>query len=321
MRNYGQWILLWIISAILLSSPAVGAFKYLTAGMNYPKIDNIEKNLAKSESRKVLVIAFWATWSERSIQQLDDLSKFYETYRDSGLEVIAINVEGEGVSDEKADSISKFFAGHNYPFPLVIDSNLEIFYTFGVIAVPSSALIDSSGVIRYAPAGYSLTSKDRLFDSLLVLMGFKEIESAEHLMIDRYKPDKRALRYYNLGLRLYQNGLTQMALSNLHKSTSLDTLFSSPLSLIGTIWSEDGEYDSAMVYLRNAIALDSLNVGALSALATSLWLSGDTSQAKVVIMSTLAIDSLFTPARLLNAQIMISEGQLTDALELLENCE
>lgn len=321
MKICRWWIILFVASVILLSSPAVGAFKYLSVGMDCPNFEVIESNIEELESRKVLLIAFWATWSERSIEQLDDLLAFHESYGDSGLEIVAVNVEGEGIDDETADSIMRFFADRQYPFPLVLDRDLEIFYTFGVIAVPSTAVVDSSNIIRYAPAGYSLTSKDRLFDSLLVLLGLRETEIGEDLLAEGYRPDKRALRYYNLGLRLYQNSSRQMAISNLHRSISLDTLFSSPLSLLGTIWLEDSEYDSAEVYLKNAIVLDSMNVSARSSLAKCFWNAGDTSQAKTTLNTTLAIDSFFSPARLLSARIMIHEHQLTDALELLENCE
>ncbi len=181
--------------------------------------------------------------------------------------------------------------------------------------------MDTAGVLRYAPSGYSLTTKDRLFDSALTLLGIKEPGETRVSLIEGYRPDKRSLRYYNLGLRLYLKGLVEQAEKNLHKSSELDSVFSAPLNLMGVIWLEEGNHDSARAYLARAVACDSMSVSALTNYAKSLYRSGDTDSTDTVIESALAIDSLFTPARLVQAQIMMDRLQSAEALSILTGCE
>jgi peroxiredoxin len=47
-----------------------------------------------AQKGKVVVITFWATWCAPCIQELPHLNKFYKKYKDDGLMVLAINIDG-----------------------------------------------------------------------------------------------------------------------------------------------------------------------------------------------------------------------------------
>ncbi len=309
-----------VIVILLISLPAAGAFKYLTVGMDSPKIESEGLDYDSLIKGKTLLVVFWASWSKRSLEQLDDLQEIYSSYKDSNLVIIAINVEKEVLTSVEKDSIKSLYASRGYTFPLVIDEGLKIFYTYGVIAVPSTALVDSTGTLRYAPAGYSLGTRDKLFDSIMVLLGKKEAHEMPELLTQGYRPDKRALRYYYLGLNLYNKGLFKQALDNLHKSASLDTLFSTPLGLIGNIWMDNNDCDSALVYLQEAVRLDSMNVSALAGLGECLWQKGDTAGTKDLLNHSIPLDSAFTPLRLLQVKTLVADNMLTEALAVLDEC-
>ena len=140
-------------------------------------------------------------------------------------------------------------------------------------------------------------------------------------LIEGYRPDKRAHRYYNLGLRLYMNGQDQMALKNLHQSISIDSLFAGPARLIGSVWLREQNLDSANKYINLALHLDSLDVNSMTDKAKYLLLMGDTVSSKSNLNKAIGLDSFFSPARLIMAQILISQDQATEALVNLIECE
>jgi Flp pilus assembly protein TadD/peroxiredoxin len=306
---------------ILLCSQAAGAFRYLSEGMHCPDIAEEDISSLLSGDNKILVIVFWATWSKRSLEQLDDLHVFYDEYKDSGMSVIAINVDREDLNNDEMDSINEFFLLKGYNFKLIIDSGLKIFYRFGVIAVPSTAIVDSTGVLRYGPAGYSLTTQDRIFDSALVFLGLKERKSLAFEFQDGYVPDKRASRYYNLGLSLHLQGAVEQSLKNLHKSLSFDSLFANPYNLIGAILLNEGELDSSLIYFQKALMADSSSVSILTNYCRCLFALGDTIKAELMLDSVLQMDSHYIPAKIEKSRFLISTEQYQDALEILEQCE
>lgn len=322
MIKYARYILIIFTASLILCSASALAFKHLSTGMECPKVKTKNFNSRKMGEKKALIIVFWATWSKRSIKQLDDLQKLYELHSKNGLEIIAVNVEKEELSSAEADSIKQFYNSKNYTFLSIVDEGLKLFYKFGVISVPSSALVDSTGVLRFGPAGYSLTTKERLIDSTLMLLGIKPTNDiSPDSLIEGYRPDKRAYRYYNLGLRLYLNGQDQLALKNLHQSISIDSLFVGPVRLIGSVWLRVQNLDSANKYINLALYLDSLDVNSITDKAKYLLLMGDTISSLSNLNTAFGLDSFFSPARLIEVQILISQNQTSEALANLIACE
>ncbi len=301
-------------------SPAAGAFRYLREGMESPPVvlDGFDSD--RDAKGRILIVIFWASWSERSMRELQDMQPFYELYSDSGLQVVAVNVDREQMSEAESDSVRSLVQTLGITFPAVVDEDLATFNTYGVIAVPSTALVDSAGVLRYGPAGYSLGTRDRLFDSAIALLGGEPREAATPMLAYAYQPDKRALRYYNLGLNLYLKGAIEQARKNLRKSVELDTTFSQSLSLLGATWLYDEEYDSAGVYLERAIRCDSTNLSVLAGCARLALKTGDTARAEQLVGTALAIDSVYTPVRLIGGQIKLKRAFPDSAMAVLEEC-
>lgn len=321
MIIHSRYLKAIIIVSLILSSASAGAFKYLTAGMECPQVKADNFDSRKLDDKKALLIVFWATWSKRSLEQLDDLQELYKTHRENGLEIVAINVEKDELNPAETDSIRQFYNYRNYAFPMIVDEGLKLFYTFGVISIPSTALVDSTGILRFGPAGYSLTTKEQLLVSTLVLLGM-EVEKPSHVRLtDGYKPVKRALRYYNLGLKLYLNGRDQKALEILHKSVLLDSLFAGPVRLIGKVWLNNGNLDSATKYINSALSLDSLDVNTITDYAMSLLLIGDTASSQGKIDYALGINPFYAPARLIKVRVLLAQGKAAEALAILSDCE
>ena len=54
----------------------------------------------KYKDAKAVLLIFWATWSQRSLLELEDLKKLEEKYREQGLRILAVNVENQSLDDE-----------------------------------------------------------------------------------------------------------------------------------------------------------------------------------------------------------------------------
>ena len=156
--------ILILIMILMLSSKSIAAFRYLQEGMTAPILKGVDLVTGKKISTEdwkddgTTIIIFWATWSKRSLDELSDLAKMSVKFQDKPVHFIAVNVEGQIITKQMAKKITDKINGLNISFAIIIDYELEFFNKFGVIAVPSTAIIDSSGLLRYAPAGYSYKS-------------------------------------------------------------------------------------------------------------------------------------------------------------------
>jgi thiol-disulfide isomerase/thioredoxin len=96
----------------------------------------------------VVLLDFWASWCvpcKKSFPVLDDLQKKYAA---QGLIVLAINV------DEDAAKMDQFMRDHPVSFAVVRDASQQLVEAAGVAAMPSSFLVDATGVIRFAHVGF-----------------------------------------------------------------------------------------------------------------------------------------------------------------------
>lgn len=97
---------------------------------------------------KVLVLDFWATWCAPCKASFPRVDAIYQKHKARGLEVIAIN------EDEDASKVQPFLDEVKPTFTIALDQGGKAAEVFGVETMPSSFIIDRSGVVRYAHSGY-----------------------------------------------------------------------------------------------------------------------------------------------------------------------
>ncbi len=105
---------------------------------------------------KVLYIDFWASWCPPCVKSFPFLNNLHNQYKAEGLQVIGINL------DEVIEDAKQFAAKNPVEFILAADNTKSCAKDFGVLAMPTSYLIDRKGIVRYIHLGFRSGQVDDL---------------------------------------------------------------------------------------------------------------------------------------------------------------
>lgn len=102
--------------------------------------------------RDVIVLNFWATWCVPCAAEMPHLQRLYETYRDRGLTVLAISMDGP----ESAANVDSFARRYGLSFPVLIDAETRVVGVYNPKrSAPFSVLIGRDGAVAMTHEGYS----------------------------------------------------------------------------------------------------------------------------------------------------------------------
>lgn len=203
------------------------------------------------QSDKIIVISFWAEWSNRSVKELQFLQELSTQPKCSSINIITIYT---GQYDNF--HLNEFIKKSKVTLPVLYDNKHMLSNSFGLIAVPSTIITDKQGTIKYLSSGFSLTARDTLMDSIDGLLGISKKKTIP-VPDDRYKPNKKALHFYNAAFKLFRQKSYEQALTNLEKAQSYDSLYLQPYQLQSVILFKAKKYDKAMLICQKLLQLDS----------------------------------------------------------------
>jgi peroxiredoxin len=99
---------------------------------------------------KVVIVDFWGTFCEPCKKSFPKLQELNAKYSDTGLEIVAISED----EVEDKDKIPAFADAYGARFTIGWDSHKSAAKLYNLPTMPSSFVIDRSGRVRYAHAGY-----------------------------------------------------------------------------------------------------------------------------------------------------------------------
>ena len=209
-----------ILVGVFFRAGTLDALEGLQVGMKAPifKLKDLsgkEFALADLRDSQTAVVIFWANWSDHSAAVLERVERLYRKYKKEKLGVLAVNVEKQQLTPEDLSEIKKSVARLGVTFPVLIDEGLRVFREYGVVAVPSTVVLDKEGVIRGEMAAFPLALREDLFDLMEALAEGREIRKQEEK--SGYQPAPRAVRYYNLARAMTGRGIIDEADENLKK--------------------------------------------------------------------------------------------------------
>jgi len=98
---------------------------------------------------KVVLLNFWATWCGPCRQELPELARAQEKYRQRGLAVVAVTV------DNDVENVRSFLKKYAIKLQALWDKKKKVADAYVVEKMPSSYLIDRNGVVRFIHRGYT----------------------------------------------------------------------------------------------------------------------------------------------------------------------
>jgi peroxiredoxin len=104
----------------------------------------VGSNVRLSEYRgQAVIISFWSSRCSVCAGQLARLDRLYNTYRSSGLVVLAVSVDDDPMHAEQ------YARAHAAGFPLLLDTSKAVSRAYAIDRLPWIVLIDRSGIVRF----------------------------------------------------------------------------------------------------------------------------------------------------------------------------
>ena len=99
---------------------------------------------------KVMLVDFWASWCEPCKKELPLLGKMAARLKARGIEIVTINID-----DDKSNA-ADFLRSHGLQSQLTViaDTDKSIVGKYAPPKMPSSFVVDKSGVVRALNAGF-----------------------------------------------------------------------------------------------------------------------------------------------------------------------
>ncbi len=249
MRGGAAALLFALVGAATAYPGTAGAaFKNVAVGEAPPSftMKDLEGRLWESAAHRgtgVFVMVFWATWSPRSREILEELERLRAELGPERLQLVAVNVEHLAITPTDRDAIRAVVAETRTSATVLLDEGLVVFNAFGTMAVPSSLVLDASGRVTFTLAGYPTTMRSDLADAIRKALG---LPTSEELRPTReYVPKNHALMYYNFGRLLLEKGQEEKAVEQFRISVERDPAFKKPHLELGLHHMRRGEVEEA----------------------------------------------------------------------------
>ncbi len=168
---------------VLVVSSAWGTKKISKApNFSAPDLEGKKVELKTLLNDGPVLISFWATYCKPCIKELDQLQKFYPEYKKKGFEMLAVNVDGP----RSVSRVKSKVKGLRWKFPVLFDTNKDLYRKYHVLGIPHTVLIDQKGNIRYTHTTYRSGDEkvikekiDKLFDEQKEVSKEKEGKESE----------------------------------------------------------------------------------------------------------------------------------------------
>ncbi|RKY31361.1 MAG: thiol-disulfide oxidoreductase [Candidatus Omnitrophota bacterium] len=109
---------------------------------NLPDLDNNIISLSDFKGQNILLF-FWTTWCPYCRTELKNLNDRYPEINSRGVEILAINV------GEFQAKVKSFIRNYYLPFPILLDKEGDIAFSYGILGIPVFILADQQGNVLF----------------------------------------------------------------------------------------------------------------------------------------------------------------------------
>jgi tetratricopeptide (TPR) repeat protein len=309
-----------LLAFMLVCTPAAAALQRLQIGMEAPDfsvkgLNGEVKQFSALKGEKLTAVVFWSTWSTKSEPVLRRMQKLYDAYGSRGFSVIAVNVDEPHPTPEDVAAVKALAEKLKLTYPVLVDDGLVVFNDLGVIAVPTTVILDAGRTAKHELAGYPSEGAESMADFIAETIEGKKRPGA--VVLKGHQPTKPAVRAFNMGNNcLKSRRLSDTAHVWFKKAIEADPQFVLPRIALGKFYFQRGEVGLAQSEFEQALAQEPNNIMALCQLGMVAVSKGKTNEAKLLIdkgMSTSdSYPECFTYAGLIYGKL----GDVEKALSL-----
>ncbi|GBE14197.1 MAG TPA: redoxin domain-containing protein [Proteobacteria bacterium] len=251
-----------LLGFFLLSvSGAAAAFRNLKAGdqalpIAAEDLEGNTHNLSDYGDSSAILLFFWATWSGHSLKEMDDLAKLDRKYGEKGLKILAVNVENQRLDAGDMARIKKVIREKEISFTVLVDKGLKNFNEWGVIATPTTAVINRDGTVVFDLSGYPTAGYLDLDTAVRKELGLYHEKKETAAKAPGYMPNRQAMLHFGMGKSLMARGLSSKAIPEFQQAAEEDTHFPDPPIYLAYSDIREGNTDAARTFLRKAYHLD-----------------------------------------------------------------
>ena len=148
----------WAAFLVLLGSTLAPAAESMAPKFALPNIEGKEIALAEQLKEGPVIVDFWATWCKPCIKAFPDLQEVFDNYKDCGLTVFAISIDGP----RSTSRVGALIKSKGNTFEVLLDPAQKVAKKFHVTSVPRTVLIDTDGKIVWAVTGYRPSNHEEL---------------------------------------------------------------------------------------------------------------------------------------------------------------
>jgi thiol-disulfide isomerase/thioredoxin len=148
------WLIGLLVTGLIYSelAPAFSQ-KVSVGGMPAPdwELASVDRKTVKfSDFRgKVVILDFWATWCAPCRVEIPHFIELQKQYGDRGLAVIGVSLDEQG-----PELVKKFVKQFGVNYPIVMGNQKVVEAYGGIVAVPTTFVIDRQGRIVSRHIGY-----------------------------------------------------------------------------------------------------------------------------------------------------------------------
>ena len=258
-------------SLLAMQRPAIGG---AVAWLPAIDLQGAGQSVKEYAGPKGLVVFFWAAWSERSLEELKRLEAAQREIREHGVGIVAVNVDHESGAANVA-AVKEKAASLGISVPVVIDDGLTLFKAYGVVSVPSTALVNDKGELAHFLAGYGNAQREELFDAIDRLAGVEHAAPAGPTVRAAPAAHRRLL----FGRAQLAGGRVTAARSSFEAAAAADPAFADPLVELAALAIDEGNAAAAKEWLDKALAVDKTGAYVQTEAARLQFVAGRTAEA------------------------------------------
>lgn len=125
------------------------------AEFNLPSLSGGNLSLASLKG-KVVLLDFWASWCGPCKEELPELEKIKAAYAAKGVAVVTVNIDKDR---ENAQSMVKKL---KLTLAVALDPSGGTAGKYGLPTMPSSYVVDKTGVVRYVHEGFRSGDQEKM---------------------------------------------------------------------------------------------------------------------------------------------------------------